>query len=79
MRERRLVDTIFHKVAVGMILLINFGFGCEIDMGIIWGHLRRPIAPGIGFLCQFLIMPLVRQPFSLLKYFLCNLFLFILY
>ena len=32
--------------------------GLEIDMGIIWSVLKKPIGPAIGFVSQFVFMPL---------------------
>ena len=58
-REKRVIDAVFLQGTLVFILLINFAFGCEIDHTIIWGYVRRPVAPAIGAACQFCLMPLV--------------------
>lgn len=35
------------------------GFGCKLDLGIVKECLKKPVAPGIGFGCQYLVMPLL--------------------
>ena len=49
---------------IGIIVLaviLYIGYGCAIDLQIIWKVIKRPIAPAIGFLSQFVVMPLVRK------------------
>ena len=58
-RAHRVVDTVFTVVMVIFSCLINLGMGCKIDLGVVKETMRRPIAPTIGFFCQFLFMPLV--------------------
>ena len=71
-----------------MIVIYNFGFGCKVDPVQIKAILRRPVAPVIGFCCQFLIMAPLSYGFAQLlkldnetgrfwwkyiqKYFICN-------
>lgn len=47
---------------VSVVLLIiagNIMMGCEIDVDVVLQTIRRPVAPAIGFIAQFLIMPLL--------------------
>lgn len=56
-------NTLSHIFTATMTILIcinTFVMGLQLDWKIILGVLRRPIAPTIGFCCQFIIMPLVR-------------------
>ena len=41
-----------------MLATALFVMGLEIDMKIVWGVLRKPIGPTIGFISQFVFMPL---------------------
>ena len=85
-REDRALDRIFLVTIIVLLLIAKVGMGCKIDLNVVKEVLRRPIAPTIGFCCQFIVMPLVRifNPFNnlqllwLLKYFLMVLTLFCL-
>ena len=44
-------------VRVGLIIIM-LGMGCCIEVNNILQHLKRPIGPAIGMLCQFVLMPL---------------------
>ena len=44
-----------------LLLIANVGMGCKIDLDVVKEVLRRPIAPTIGFCCQFIVMPLVSN------------------
>ncbi|WAR13386.1 SOAT-like protein [Mya arenaria] len=59
LRKMRPVDHIFLYVLGFMVILLTMGFGCKLDMGVVKECLRRPVAPGIGFGCQYLLMPLI--------------------
>ena len=41
-----------------LLIVALFLMGLEIDMGIIWSVLKKPIGPAIGFVSQFVFMPL---------------------
>ena len=60
-REKRAVDTVFLAVILIIVLLANVGMGCKIDVEVVKEVLRRPIAPLIGLLCQYLLMPGVSK------------------
>ena len=58
-RVRSQLMKIFIAVTAILMIILNVGFGCSIDMEVIREILQKPIAPVIGALCQFLLMPLV--------------------
>ena len=58
-RIRSQLMKIFIAVTAILMIILNVGFGCSIDMEVIRDILQKPIAPVIGALCQFLLMPLV--------------------
>ena len=45
-----------------MIVVITFTFGIGLDLERVKKFIKRPIAPGIGMACQFVLMPLVSSP-----------------
>lgn len=55
MPKIQIIFTIFVAVLVS---INNISMGCVISLPTITGVVRKPIAPLIGFACQFLIMPL---------------------
>ena len=65
-RKLRPVDTIFRLVVYCVQILVLTGFGAELDFQIVKDTLRKPVAPAIGFCCQYLMMPLVGH--FLLRY-----------
>ena len=50
------LDIAFAVVLASMLVFINTGFGCNIRMGMVKENLKKPVAPVLGFCCQFLIM-----------------------
>ena len=58
-RNTGIQDQIYHIVIQILLGLLNFAFGCELNMAVIWSFMKRPLAPSIGFCSQFLLMPLV--------------------
>ena len=60
-REDRALDRIFLITIIVLLLIANVGMGCKIDLDVVKEVLRRPIAPTIGFCCQFIVMPLVSD------------------
>ena len=51
------IPTLIFAVVLGtLILFMNTGFGCKIELSVIKGILKKPVGPIIGFCCQFLIM-----------------------
>ena len=55
------IDRIFNIVLTICIILANFMFGCLFDIPVAKEVLKKPIAPVIGFLCQYTIMPTVSR------------------
>jgi predicted Na+-dependent transporter len=64
-REPRPLDSLFLIFLMVFITLLNFGFGCSLNLELVVKILKRPIAPAIGFACQFCIMPLVSVLFKI--------------
>jgi Sodium Bile acid symporter family len=60
-RKERVVDHLFLGLVTLMVIIANVGMGCKIELPVVKEVLRRPIAPVIGFCCQYLIMPLVSS------------------
>ena len=58
-RRLRPVDTIFRIVIYIVQILVLTGFGAELDLQVVKETLRKPVAPVIGFCCQYITMPLV--------------------
>ena len=47
-------------ISVAVLVSINYiNMGCALDMDVVLSVLKRPIAPTIGFVCQYSFMPLV--------------------
>lgn len=65
-KNRRLTNIFIIIVAI-LIIILNFGFGCKLEITIIKEILKKPIPPLIGILCQFILMPIVSS--ITLKYF----------
>ncbi|KAK3605735.1 hypothetical protein CHS0354_013533 [Potamilus streckersoni] len=59
LRMIRPVDTIFRVIVYCVQVLVTTGFGVKLDLDTVKNTLRRPVAPGIGFFGQYVIMPLV--------------------
>ena len=60
-RAERILDHIFIGVATLMVIFANMAMGCAIDLNECKKLIKKPIAPAIGFACQFIIMPLVSS------------------
>lgn len=60
-REKRWVDTLFIITVAALVVVGNVAMGCKIDLNVVYEVLRRPVAPAIGFGCQFIIMPVVSM------------------
>ncbi|XP_076449312.1 uncharacterized protein LOC143285782 [Babylonia areolata] len=65
LRVIRPVDVVFRGVLYGFVIMATIGMGCKTDMGVVKEVLKKPVAPAIGFFCQYLIMPLIA--FTLAK------------
>lgn len=58
-RSERVIDHVFTYSVAVLVSVIYINFGCALDWSVLKQTIRRPVGPSIGFLCQFLIMPLV--------------------
>jgi len=61
-RSVRFIDHLFLGLVSFMVICANVGMGCKIDLAVVKEVLTKPIAPVIGFSCQYIIMPLVCVP-----------------
>ena len=67
-REQANLQLIFTIVVGVLVTINNVNMGCYIDLGVIKGVLKKPVAPLIGFACQFLFMPLASFAIGLLLF-----------
>jgi len=58
-RRVRLIDHLFLALVSLMVICANIGMGCKVELAVVKEVLTKPIAPAIGFCCQYIIMPLV--------------------
>ncbi|XP_067652774.1 ileal sodium/bile acid cotransporter-like [Haliotis asinina] len=58
-RPLRFLDTVMKIVVYAFIVINTIGMGCNTELSVVKEVLRRPIAPIIGFMCQYLCMPLI--------------------
>lgn len=58
-RKKRVIDTIFTSSVATLVSILYINFGCALKWGELFRNLKRPIGPGIGFVAQFVFMPLV--------------------
>ena len=73
-RKKSVLDSLFIAFVTIMMALSYVGMGCAIDLQVVLAVLKKPIAPSIGFLCQYLIMPLVCFTFHFHVLFMKNSF-----
>ncbi|KAH9507714.1 hypothetical protein Btru_053520 [Bulinus truncatus] len=59
MQLPRTIDTIFRIVLYIVIVLATTGMGVNVEISVIKAVLRRPVAPIIGLVCQYVGMPLI--------------------
>ena len=60
-REPHVLYPVFLGMVSIIIVCVNIGMGCALDLEVVKTVLRRPVAPAIGFFSQFLVMPIVSQ------------------
>ncbi|XP_059491092.1 ileal sodium/bile acid cotransporter-like [Neocloeon triangulifer] len=65
-RVKRLADQIFIITVPILVSLIYINFGCALNWTVVKNTLKRPIGPAIGFVSQFVFMPLIS--FGLARY-----------
>lgn len=60
-RKKATISLIF-TISVAVLVSLNYiNMGCALDSDVVKSVLRRPIAPALGFLSQYLVMPSVRS------------------
>ena len=59
LRNRGVQDQLLHITIQILLGILNFAFGCKLDMHVVWKYIKRPLGPSIGFCSQFILMPLV--------------------
>lgn len=60
-REVRTIDHVFTGSVATLVSLLYINFGAALSLSKVKGIVRRPIGPAIGFVGQFIIMPLVSM------------------
>ena len=60
LRVVQVQDRVFRLILYGFVMLSTIGMGCKTEMNIVIKVLKKPVAPAIGFVCQYVFMPLVR-------------------
>ncbi|XP_067942532.1 sodium-dependent organic anion transporter-like [Watersipora subatra] len=55
----KLQDMVYIYGLIVLVALSTFTFGISLELEKVKKYIRRPIAPGIGVACQFMIMPLI--------------------
>lgn len=63
-REVRAIDHIFTGSIIVLVSILYINFGAALDLTKLKGILKKPIGPAIGFVGQFLFMPLVSHKLS---------------
>ncbi|VDM32771.1 unnamed protein product [Hydatigera taeniaeformis] len=59
LRSRGILEIIFRVIVAVMVCTLTLVMGCELDVMQIWKHFKKPVAPIIGFVCQYGLMPLI--------------------
>ena len=58
-RKKTIQSKIFSYSVAIIISLAYINMGCALDLNVVKDVIKRPIGPAIGFLCQFVLMPLI--------------------
>ncbi|VEL25667.1 unnamed protein product [Protopolystoma xenopodis] len=59
LRHKGVLQKVFRFLLIGLVILVTFAMGCQLDLKVIFLYIKKPVAPAIGFASQFIIMPLV--------------------
>lgn len=65
LRKQRLIDRIFTGSTATLVAIIYINFGCVVQWAELRNLVRKPVGPAIGFLGQFIVMPVVSLDFYL--------------
>ncbi|RWS13151.1 sodium/bile acid cotransporter-like protein [Dinothrombium tinctorium] len=57
-RQMRFIDFAINNIVRVIIFITYTNMGCQLDLGVVKQALLRPIGPVVGFLSQFIVMPL---------------------
>ncbi len=69
----RTLNTLFTVVMLAMIVINTVNMGGQLDLAIIRQVFQRPVGPAVGFISQFVVMPVVRISVHFwLKFHFCN-------
>jgi solute carrier family 10 (sodium/bile acid cotransporter), member 3/5 len=60
-KEKAVIDVVFAGLMVVLVVILSIIIGTAIDLTVVRGIVTRPIGPIIGFVSQFMIMPLVSD------------------
>merc|ERR1719323_1532919 len=58
-RKKTIQSKVFSYSVAILVSLAYINMGCALDLDVVKNTLKRPIGPAIGFICQFLVMPLL--------------------
>lgn len=58
-RKKRVIDTVFSASVATLVSIMYINFGCALKWGELKSNLKRPIGPVIGFIGQFVFMPVI--------------------
>merc|ERR1719400_241820 len=58
-RKKTIQSKLFAYSVAILVSLIAFGLGCAMDLQVVKETLKKPIGPMIGFICQYIFMPLI--------------------
>lgn len=67
-RRVRVIDHVFTGSIVLLVSILYINFGCAMDWDVCAKTIKRPIGPLIGCVCQFVLMPLVRNEYFAFKH-----------
>jgi solute carrier family 10 (sodium/bile acid cotransporter), member 3/5 len=60
-KDKTVVDIVFAVLVVILVVILSIIIGTAIDLTVVRGIVTRPIGPIIGFVSQFMFMPLVSE------------------
>lgn len=58
-RKKTIQSKLFAYSVALLVSLAYVNMGCALDIDVIKATVKRPVGPAIGFVCQFLLMPLI--------------------
>lgn len=67
-RKKRIIDKAFVTSVIILMFIIFINFGCAIDWSLVKMFIHQPIGPTIGFISQFLFMPLISYGLGILLF-----------